>query len=439
MSKHSQRHNMKKQQGLVAVIVTIGLFCFFGVAVLAIDINHALTNRTKLQNSVDAAALAAAYVLDRAGIESDALGDAETLAKDTVIETLNKMAVSTGNAEIDIDSNLVSVTFSDSPLGPFTANISNTYDQFVRVSVSGLALKSFFIQIFNIDKKLSASAVAGRSAGGGSCNLVPMAVCADPNASEITTENVQGYTQNNVYALKLTSNNSAMGPGNFQLLDYDTDAKLSEQLAGSYDQCADPGNTVVTKPGNTIGPVGKGLNARFGDSSNSLDLPDSYASDTDQDEATLKDQYVNASVGIKTIADVFEKIVSVESDQIATSIQESGLASTFTPFNAPNTLDDSYAEYKGNGMRVLAVPIIDCTVDVASGSLTASGKSEFQVKDIGCFFLLAKAPTNSGSGEDVYGEFLTECPVSNVLSNSTSNSSGTYRIVLYDDPLNEES
>ena len=54
----------KKQQGLVAVMITAALLVFLAVSALAVDINHMVVNKTRLQNAVDSAALAAATILD---------------------------------------------------------------------------------------------------------------------------------------------------------------------------------------------------------------------------------------------------------------------------------------------------------------------------------------------------------------------------------------
>lgn len=258
MKAHHPVRGMRKQRGLVAVMVTIALFAFLGVTALAIDINHAFMNRTRLQNSVDAAALAAALVLDRGGSEDD--------ARTAVTDTLTEMAQAGGNSELRFfDEGVdISVMFSNDPSDFSSGSASTMYDRYVRVAVSNLTLESFFIQVLGIsDKKLSNSAVAGRSTGGGTCNIVPIAVCEDPDAD--ASDANRGYVAQNVYALKLVTNRSVMGPGNFQLLDFDSDDKLSEQLAGvtgvglNNNTCATVGGEVVTKTGNTIGPVGKGL------------------------------------------------------------------------------------------------------------------------------------------------------------------------------------
>lgn len=447
MKTHHPVRGMRKQRGLVAVIVTIALFSFMGIAALAVDINHALMNRTKLQNSVDSAALAAALVLDRSDFTSGTAASALAIASGAAKDALAQMATANGNAELDFVSEPVEVNITLSNRADFTGGYDPAgEDHYVRVAVNNLSLDSFVMQMFGLDKQLSASAVAGPSAGGGSCNLVPMAVC-EIDASDTSNS---GYEYNSVYALKLATNNSDMGPGNFQLLNYDSDEKLSEQLAGSFKGCASVGNTVRSKPGNTIGPVGDGLNMRFGDRSN-LDAS-LFPSDSNSTESELNDIYKNDHKDVNTITEVFEKIAEAET-ALATNVNpknnkaltdaeiakyESVLADY--PLDSQEDLTLNYEQYKatGNDRRRLAVPIIDCSAD-AYGDSSPTGASDYNVKSVGCFFMLQRAPTNNGSKEEIYGEYLEKCPTPNVPYNGVSNSLGTYRIVLYDDPFNKES
>ncbi len=442
-----------KQQGIVAIIVTIALFSFMGISALAIDINHALMNRTKLQNSVDSAALSAALVLDRSdfayGTEDNALTIATTAANDA----LQQMANANGNTELDFVTEPVEVvvTLSNRPTFTGTYDASGD-DHYVRVAVNNLPLTSFIMQLFGLDKQISASAVAGPSAGGGSCNLVPMAVCAVD-----TDDEHSGYDVNDVYALKLATNTSEMGVGNFQLLNFnafdstnlteDEKFKLSELLAGAFEGCTLPGNTVTSKPGNNIGPVGDGLNTRFGDSAN-LDAT-KFPGDDNTIEAQFTDEYLNTHNLPKntTVNDIFDKITDAQyavetgtdpqnnqdltDDEIA---EYQAVIDEFYPINAKEDLTINYDAYKetGSDRRRLAVPIIDCP-----GGDT--GTSEYSVSSVGCFFLLQKAPTNNGDKQEIYGEYLETCPTPNVPYNGVSNSLGTYRIVLYDDPFNKDS
>ncbi len=402
MNTHHPVRGMRKQRGLVAVIVTIALFAFFAVAVLAVDINHALMNRTKLQSAVDAAALAAAVVLDSAGTDDE--------AKTAAMSTLNKLAAANGNSELVFDEDMVSFTFSNKPglTGSYNAALKERY---VRVAVSNLSLTSFFMQIFEIEKVIAGSAVAGPSTGGGTCNAVPIAVCA----ADLDDEEDAGYIPTNVYPLKLSSNTSEMGPGNFQLLDYDEDT-LSQQLAGGYKGCVSDEGVVYPATGNKMGQVGIGLNTRFGEYPNGnagggLTAAD-YPADNNIVEATIsaaEETSINAGESVST-------------------------GSFNIDYERYETGTESYA--KGDGRRVIAVPIIDCS----SGGSGSSGS--YNVMTVGCFFLLQKAPENNGGGPNpnpVYGEYIEDCTSKNTVNNGESKSTGTHRIVLYDDPNNVES
>ena len=55
----------KRQGGAVIVLVVVGLVALLAMAGLAIDMGHLGHNKARLQSTVDAAALAAAKVLDQ--------------------------------------------------------------------------------------------------------------------------------------------------------------------------------------------------------------------------------------------------------------------------------------------------------------------------------------------------------------------------------------
>ncbi len=424
MKTHHPVRGMRKQRGLVAVIVTIALFAFLGIAALAIDINHALMNRTKLQSSVDSAALAAAVILDSSG--SDA--SAKAVAKDS----LAKMAAASGNGEFDFDSASIAISFSNDPTD-FSGSYDDTADdRYVRVAVSNLSLNSYFIQLLGVNKTLSASAVAGRSASATDvCNVVPMGICAlDPDETDPLLAG--GYSTNNVYSVKMVSNESDMGPGNFQLLDLDGTDDDSEdkntkedhikyQLAGAYESCISIGGDVTTKPGNTIGPTSQGLNTRFDGSINGKVKFSSP--DDDITEAVL------TSDQVQSISDTYPES-TVSADDL---VDKSGQEFNYGVYDSTLTSEDgTVVKQRGNNRRVLAVPILDC-----SGS--GNGKTTFPVVSVGCFFLLQKVASGNSDKSPVYGEFIKECVSDNISNNGVSSSEGPYRIVLYDDPDNEES
>ena len=68
----SHAHGRRQQRGIVAVLVAVGLLALLVMVGLAIDIGHLVLNKSRLQSTVDAAALAAAKVLDQSGSEPQA-------------------------------------------------------------------------------------------------------------------------------------------------------------------------------------------------------------------------------------------------------------------------------------------------------------------------------------------------------------------------------
>jgi Flp pilus assembly protein TadG len=79
MSPHPRRvASSRRQRGVALPLVVIGLVAMLALVGLALDTSHALTNKTRLQNTVDAAALAAAKAYDQS---SDVLdGNAAALS-----------------------------------------------------------------------------------------------------------------------------------------------------------------------------------------------------------------------------------------------------------------------------------------------------------------------------------------------------------------------
>ncbi|WP_374144785.1 pilus assembly protein TadG-related protein [Vibrio sp. NTOU-M3] len=399
----------RKNQGLVLVMVTAAMLALLGIAALAIDVNHALLNKTRLQNGVDAAALAAAIVLDDGGSTAEATSAINT--------TLTNMASASGNSEMDFSTANLSVQYSNDPqIFPY-AGYTTTRDSYVRVQVTGFALKDFFASIFNVDKNISASAVAGPSSAIQILvNVVPIAVC------EGDAPGANGYNQGEVYALKLADQNqSEMGAGNYQLLDFGSGADtVREALAGGYEGTIDITEPVITKPGNTVGPVGQGLNTRFdeygGGGVNSTDYPP---------DVYVKEPVVKASL---------------DNDGDVKYLDTSGSGNNpwgYSDYQAalPDCTGDSDCRISQGGQpnrRILPIPIVDCTG--ATG-----GTSSFNISAIGCFFMLQKAPTSNSGKQAVFGEFIEDCTVTGGAPGDNSDTDGAYRIVLYKDPLGKES
>src|SRR5512137_2213654 len=62
----------RQQRGIVAVLVAVALVALVAMVGLATDMGHVVLNKSRLQSTVDAAALAAAKVLDQTGSEEQA-------------------------------------------------------------------------------------------------------------------------------------------------------------------------------------------------------------------------------------------------------------------------------------------------------------------------------------------------------------------------------
>ncbi|MDC5823068.1 Tad domain-containing protein [Vibrio europaeus] len=418
MSRRSYYRSVRKQKGLALVLVTAAMLSLIGVAALSIDVNHAMLNKTRLQNSLDAAALAAAIVIDNGGTTAQATAAANT--------TLTNMTNATGNDEMDFSSSSVSVQYSNDPTVFPDGSFNLAEDTFVRVSVSNYELDNFLAHVLNADKNLDSSAVAGPSPSVGSTtNIVPIAVCEGDDGG------TNGYNLGQIYPIKVADHHSSdMGPGNYQLLDFGSGAStIREALAGDPDPIEQyqqthgsigVGGTVTTKPGNTVGPVGQGLNTRFGSYSGGGVTADDYPSDVyvrEPDTSPTTDNDGNVT---------YDDTSGAGGQPWGYSDYKSAL---------PDCTGDSDCRIASGGQinrRTLVLPVVDC-----SGA--TGGSTSFEVTALACFFLLQQAPTSNGSKDPVYGEFIEDCSVLSGPPGQNSDSDGPYRIVLYKDPNGDES
>ena len=104
-----------RQRGAILVLLAIAMLAVLAMGGLALDGSHVLLNKSRLQNSVDAAALAAAKELDQSGDEGRATAAALSL--------LGLNAAAPGNRELgtSVSSGALNVTVEySSTLQPFT-------------------------------------------------------------------------------------------------------------------------------------------------------------------------------------------------------------------------------------------------------------------------------------------------------------------------------
>lgn len=419
MRRKMQMATRRTQKGITLVLISMVLLILLGVAAFGIDLNHQVLNKTRLQNAVDAAALAGAVAADENGdvVAAEAVATA----------TLNGISASSGNSELVFDDSNTSITFSLDrttfvDAASFTAP-AGAYDVYVRVAVTEIGLTQFLSGVFGINKNISASAMAGRSAGfTQSCNLTPIAMCGEPTGS---AEDAWGYKPANydpnvdtdpslVHELKVgDQNNTDMGPGNFQLLDFGQGtgnsgaALVRDALSGAYNGCAAIGDTVTTKPGNSAGPVAQGLNVRLND----------FSGPIQNDGTVLPDKYVREPDVLATTGETYAGNL-----YYANYLQELNACSGgSSPCDTSSYMGDGGL----NGRRILRIPIVNCT--------ESTGKTEFDVLGFGCFFLLQKV-NNSGQSS-VFGQFLYDCLINNGSTGVDPTDKGFYRIQLYKDPF----
>ena len=243
-------------------MVAIGLLALLAMVGLALDSGHAVLNKSRLQNTVDASALAAAKVLDSTGSEANA----DTAARS--VFDLN--AASQPELNRVMSGADLTIQFSTT-LDPWAPG--STPANYVRVVAQDFTMWTSFTSLVGItETRMAASAVAGPSApvgmteGNEACDLAPMMICADMSPG---APGNFGYTGDNVTLLKMRDRTSPAPSAPATSSSSNSAARARTSCArtspGSYNQCIDPSGTVETKPGNDTGPTAQGLNTRFGE------------------------------------------------------------------------------------------------------------------------------------------------------------------------------
>ncbi|QSX42717.1 pilus assembly protein [Shewanella cyperi] len=409
-----------RQQGTILVMFTIGLFAIIAMVALALDGSDMLLSKGRLQNAVDSAALHAAKSLQ----DGSTLAEARQAAITILAQNLGYDENHALEANISLDSpdyNSTQVTanvaieFSVLP-DPFTPILVEG-SEYVRVRVEDVQLGNYLAQLFNFNKRVRASAVAGRSTNI-ICNnrIVPMLVCAvndDPN----DPAGPYGIEVNALYAMKTSSKqDSPIGPGNFQLLAMDGTGGdvIREALAGEYapNSCIGPGDIVPTEPGGKVGPVAQGLNTRFGDWSGGGLNPTDHPRDFNICQGDRVDIDDEGNIIPLAPGESFYSFSQyVAEDDIASCIDKTSPASA--------------------GRRNL--PIV---IGLCDG--LANGRNEIEVLTTGCFFLIQEV-VQKGVNSYVIGEFVTECAGAGNSSLDPNATSNVSTIVLYRDPDSPDS
>ena len=421
---HCHVHHFRSaraQQGVAMVLLVIAMAALILMAGLALDAGHMMLSKARLQNSVDAAALAAAKILDET--------NSTALATAAAVQAFGLNASDAGNRELSNSYNsgsiVVTVQYSTA-MPPFTPGSAT--GPYVRVIATGFSLGSTLVRISGITQlTLAASAVAGPSpTANTACNVAPMLVCGNPTPPAGT---FWGYTVNAPQVLKSASpGSSQLGPGNFQLVQLGgTGANIvRENLAGSYQACINTGDHVQTETGNATGPTAQGLNTRFGQYSGPMTIaqyPPDVLTTGQSPQLTLNAQ---------------GQITQGQNGPVVDASNVDRLLFSYDTYVADEANPASY-QYQpvsngGPGVfnrRVLSIPIGDC-------STPSGGSTTIKVLGFGCFFLLQPV-TQQGTSDFAFGQFEGNCDVNGEPGPAPNSGPGPYIIQLYHDPASGDS
>lgn len=402
----------RDQRGAALVLVVAGLVALLAMAGLAIDMGHLGHNKARLQSTVDAAALAAAKVLDQTE-------GAEPPATAAALSVLGINAAAHPELQQVVGNGLqVTVQYSNT-LQPFAPGTTPAF--YVRVIAQNFSMWSSLTALVGIDQlQTAASAVAGPSATidplSEVCDIAPMVVCGDPAAPAP----YYGYELDTLQVLKLASGNHSepIGPGNFQLIQVGGPGGnlIRQNMAGSYNACVDGDGTVETQTGNVVGPVTQGLNTRFGEYLGGGVSAEQYPPDVVITEPSPTLSY-----------DDDTQIISQGGTQVQTADQ---IDFNFQSYQARLRAENYDYPPQPDGIgaperRILTIPVADC-----SGSNT--GNSTLPVLGFACYFLLQRA-VQQGTENFVYGQFIEGCLGQGNPGSDPNNNFGPYRIQLYDD------
>jgi len=398
----------RTQRGITLVVVAVALFSLIVIGGLALDIGHVMVNKSRLQATVDAAALSAAKALD----VTNSTTQADTAA--TNVLALNAQQQS----ELwSVFGNTTRTIEYSNTLVPFAAG--STPPLYVRVKVTGFSIASTLASaagIYNFN--IAATAVAGPSpAINTACNLAPIAICGTnpPPAGQP----IYGYSPGEIMVIKYAGGGGGgIGPGNYNLLNYSGTggSGVRTALAGGYSGCATISNTVTTKTGVTGGPTSQGINTRFNEYQGPMaGTQSTYPPDviTSQPSGTSRLTCSGSCTSVQTVA----------GQTVATSTDYASWS--YEGMYQPKLANQTYDVPPPTGVpdrRVLAVPVTDC-------STGGGGTSTLNVLGLACIFLLQDV--NNGD-TNVFAEVLSNCQVNgNPGPTPTNNQAGPYIIQLY--------
>ncbi|MGR8980023.1 MAG: Tad domain-containing protein [Gammaproteobacteria bacterium] len=194
--------SLRNMQGGALVLTALSLLVIVAMAGLAIDTAHNIDNKARLQNSVDAAALAAAmYLLEQAqaniaaptGITVDTT-DANQAGRSAHQAHLNGYGSTwlTGASAIEFcwSDDLQDFSNCQETMSLAVGDDFNNNPFFVRARVLSTAIPNFIMQVMpgiSATRSVAATAVAGTTGSEYLCNVSPFFVCDNSPTTNIDT------------------------------------------------------------------------------------------------------------------------------------------------------------------------------------------------------------------------------------------------------------
>lgn len=391
----------QRERGAVIPLVVVALLALIAIAGLALDTAHVVLNKSRLQSALDAAALAAAKVLDQSA--------STTLATTAAGNVFTLNLAQYPELQKAVGSGLTLTTQYSSTLIPF--NPGTAPAMFVRTKIVGFTTQMSLSSVLGITSmNVGGSAVAGPSPSlVTACNVAPVFMCGTNSVGPP----LYGYTANQVVGLNQLASNGAIGPGNYGLLALGGNgaAIVRDNLAGDYASCSSIGATVATEPGVAAGPVSQGINARFGDYKGGLSA------------ATYPPDVINSSAHQTSLSTDSNGNVTQGGTIVTTASQLTFNYADYNTLLLAKTYDTQPLPTgtAAFGRRVMAVPLGDCTG-------AANGKNTVSVSGFACVFLLQEL--GNGSNDIIYGQILSSCDAGG-RPGAGSGSVGPHVIELY--------
>jgi len=421
------------------VLFVVALLAILALGGLALDGSHQMLNKARLQNSVDAASLAGAKILDDTSDTAQADTAARLMFANNADDAGNREM---NNAPINIDVQF-SATVNPFVPGSYVPGSENT--GFVRVAATGFTMPAWLIRVLGFnDKTVSASAVAGPTPPiVCSCNVVPIIACGELDENPALPESTSfwGYRPGDVHVLKEAPGNSCpdLGPGNFNFAAIDgssSGAAVRDALAGGYDECICVGDDQDSAPGNKEGPT-QGINTRFNVYQGPI-KPGDYPPDV---MISQQNSLLTAYDDPASDPDCPGYKIQLGGTDITSAAD---LDFNYQDDYFPNLADESNYDIPiadGGEIERRNLPIIigDCS-DIGE---TGGGSQSVPIIGFGCFFLLQEttqgADPGGGQSMEIFGEFVKDCGIEGSSTNEEIDVPGPHKIVLYNDTLSKDS